>query len=671
MMLRIAVLFIIPALAVVAANGQSATDPLRFDDAAVDKSVSPCDDFYQYACGLWMKENPIPPDRSSWDPYYQLAEKTTAAVQAILEGREPGKGADYRKVQDFYAACMDEPGLEKRGLESLDHDWRRIDAVRKPAAAAIALARVETLGADALFAFYPNQDFKDAERVIATIDVGSLGMTDRDYYLKDDEETKKLREEYRAHVTRMLQAGGVAAADAAAGAAAVLRIETELARVSPTREQQRDPDNQYHKLTRAQLEALTPDWPWDQYFTVLGVPGVRQVNVTWPESLRVATSLWLALPAIEQRAYLRWQVMHALAAALPKQMAEEDFHFYGTVLRGTQQMAPRWKRCVRQTNDALGEAVGKVYVAGHFSAEQKQRAMTQIQAIQAALRDDLTTLDWMSMETRREALHKLEAFRIKIGYPGHWRDYSRLSVQRDDATGNAVRAKRFEFARQMAKIGKPVDRDEWFSLPQEVDGYQSASLVEIVFTAGLLQPPFFDAEMDDAVNFGAIGRAMGHEFTHGFDDHGRKFDENGTLRDWWTLEDSARFQERAQCFIDEYSRFPVVDDKKLNGQLTLGENLADNGGIRLAYQALEKRLGSSPRTTVDGLTPEQRFFLSFAKTQCGNTTAATLRNRLLTDPHSPGRWRVNGTLRNFGPFQEAFSCKAGNAMVSPHPCRVW
>ena len=307
----------------------------------------------------------------------------------------------------------------------------------------------------------------------------------------------------------------------------------------------------------------------------------------------------------------------------------------------------------------------------HFPAEEKERALAQISAIQAALRDDIATLSWMSDTSKREALRKLAAFRIKVGYPDQWRDYSHLVIRRDDAVGNAMRAHRFEFSRQMAKVGKPVDRNEWFSLPQDVDGYHTASLVEIVFTAGLLQPPFFDPKMDDAVNFGAIGRAMGHEFTHGFDDHGRKFDEHGSLRDWWTTEDAMRFQTRAQCFVDEYSQFPAVDGLKMNGQLTLGENLADNGGIRLAYNALQKRLEGQSREVVDGLTPEQRFFLSFAKTLCANTADATLRNRLLTDPHSPGRWRVNGTLRNLEEFQKAFGCKAGDAMVSPKPCRVW
>jgi len=649
----------------------SSPDSLRFDAKAVDKSVEPCADFYQYACGTWMKTHPIPPDRSAWDPYYELAEKNAAIVRGILEGRESGQGEDYRKVTAYYAACMDEPAVEEKGLQALDSDLLQIAQIRTADDSVVALARVETLGADALFAFYSDQDLKDSQNVIAALDHGSLGMTDRDYYLKDDPDSKKLRDDYRAHVGRMLELSGLSHDASLAGAEAVLLLETRMAEATPTREQQRDPTSQYHKLTLKELEHLIPTWPWRRYFLALGAPPISSLNVTSPEYLEKVIGVWQGLSLEEQKAYLRWQVLHALAAALPLKFVEEDFHFYGTLLRGAKEMQPRWKRCARLTNDALGEAVGKVFVTGHFPAGEKERALAQIRSIQTALRDDISKLDWMSDQTRQEALRKLEVFRIKVGYPDHWRDYTGLQVRGDDAVGNAIRAKRFEFARQVGQIGKAVDRDEWFSLPQDVDGYQSAALVEIVFTAGLLQPPFFDPTMDDAVNFGAIGRAMGHEFSHGFDDHGRKFDEHGNLRDWWTPEDSARFEQRAQCFVDEYSQLTVVDDKKLNGRLTLGENLADNGGLRLAYAGLQNQLAGKPIPSIDGLTPEQRFFLAFAETQCGNIADQTARNRLLTDPHSPGRWRVNGTVRNMPEFQKAYACKATDPMVSAHSCRVW
>jgi len=651
---------------------QANTSPsLRFDPNAVDKSVEPCADFYQYACATWMKTHPIPPDRSAWDPYYELAEKDADIVRGILEGREPGQGEDYHKVTTYYAACMNESMVEKKGLQALESDFRLIGQIRTAEDSAVALAKAQTLGADALFAFYSDQDFKDSEHVIAALDHGSLGMTDRDYYLKNDQESRKLRDEYRAHVSRMLELSGLSHEASLAGADAVLQLETKMAEAMPTREQERDPTTRYHKLTSAELERLTPAWPWGRYFLALGVQPVANINVASPDYLEKMVRAWLGLGLEERKAYLRWHVLHAMAAALPSKFVEEDFHFYGTVLRGTKEMQPRWKRCGRLTNSALGEAVGKVFVSGHFATGEKERALAQIRSIQAALRDDISKLDWMSDATRQEALRKLDVFRIKVGYPDQWRDYTGLQVRRDDALGNAARANRFESDRQLQKIGKPVDRDEWFSLPQDIDGYQSAALVEIVFTAGLLQPPFFDPTMDDAVNFGAIGRAMGHEFTHGFDDHGRKFDEHGNLRDWWTPEDSARFEERAKCFVDEYSQFVVVGDQKLNGTLTLGENLADNAGLRLAYAALENRLAEKPPQLIDGLTPEQRFFLAFAETQCGNVTEQAASNRLLTDPHSPGRWRVNGTVRNMPEFQKAWGCKAGQPTVAENACRVW
>ena len=646
-------------------------ESLRFDPHQVDVSTEPCADFYQYACGTWMKTHPIPADRSAWDPYYELREKNAGIVRGILEGRGPGKGEDYRKVATYYAACMDEATVEQKRLQALEGDLHYIAEIRSAADSVEALALVQTLGANALFAFYPNQDLKDAEHVLATLDYGSLGMTDRDYYLKDDAESIKLRDAYRTHVAWMLEYSGIPHNASLAGADAVLRLETSMAEAMPTREQRRDPTTQYHKITLAQLEGLVPSWPWRKYFLALAVPSVADVDATSPDYVQKMTRVWLALGPEERKAYLRWQVLHAMAGAMPARFIEEDFHFYGTVLRGVKEMQPRWKRCAQLTNDALGEAVGKVFVAEHFPSSEKERVLAQIRSIQAALRNDISKLSWMSDVTRQEALRKLEVFRVKVGYPNRWRDFTGLEVRSNDALGNAMRANRFEFARQVRKIGKTVDRDEWLSLPQDVDGYQSAALVEIVFTAGLLQPPFFDRTMDDAVNFGAIGRAMGHEFTHGFDDHGRKFDEHGNLRDWWTPEDGTHFEESARCFVDEYSQFVVVDDKRLNGQLTLGENLADNGGLRLAYAALQNQVAGRPLQNSDGLSPEQRFFLAFAETQCGNVTDQTARNRLLTDPHSPGRWRVNGTVRNMPEFQKAFACKATDPMVSPHPCRVW
>ena len=666
----IAAVILALALVAVGATEHPQTDSLRFRAEIVDNTHGPCADFYAYACTTWMKTHPIPSDRSSWDPYYELEQKNDEAVRRILEGKEGDNSVSERKVRDYYAACMDEASVEKHGLTELRSELDRIDHLRSPADAVRGLAELHKLGSSALFSFYPDQDLKDARQVIAVIDVGSLGMTDRSYYVNDDLHSRDLREKYVQHVATMLELSGLEHSRTRAGGEAVLRIETQIARYQPSRELQRDPRTRYHKLSLAALRDLTPSWSWDDYFHALGAPPIPMVNVTYPDYLKPIIALWTNLSLDEQKAYLRWQLLHALATALPEKFVEENFRFYGEALRGAHEMQPRWKRCANLANTHLGEAIGRIFVSSHFSLADKQRVLEIIRSIQAALRDDLATATWMSEATRRAALAKLSAYRIKVGYPDRWRDYSRLEVHRDEALGNALRGYRFEFARQLRKIGKPVDRDEWFSLPQEVDGYQSSNLVEIVFTAGLLQPPFFDPEMDDAVNFGSIGRAIGHEFTHGFDDHGRQFDANGNLNDWWTMQDSVAFTERAECFVDEYSGFSVLD-QKLNGRLTLGENIADNGGIRLAYLALEKFLEGKPRKLIDGFTPEQRFFLAFAETQCVNTREQTARNRLLTDPHSPGQWRVNGTVTNMPEFKQAFGCKTGEAMISAKPCRLW
>ena len=653
----------------------SSSDSLRFDPNAVDKSIEPCVDFYQYACGTWMKTHPIPADRSAWDPYYELAEKDAAIVRGILEGHEPGQGDDYRKVTTYYAACMDESTADKKGLQALDQDLRRIADIHTADDSAVALAGVQTLGADALFAFYSDQDLKDSAHVIATLDRGSLGMTDRDYYLKDDPENTKLRDQYRAHVGRMLELSGLSHDASSAGANAVVQLETKMAEAMPTREQQRDPTTQYHKLSLEELEHLIPSWPWRRYFLALGAQPVANINVTSPDYLQKMIAVWLGLGLEEQKAYLRWHVLHAVAAALPQKFAEEDFDFYGTHLRGTKEMQPRWKRCARLTNDALGEAVGKVFVERHFPSGEKERALAQIRSIQSAIRNDISTLDWMSDATRQEALRKLDVFRIKVGYPDHWRDYTGLEVRRDEALANALRANRFEFARQVQKIGKPVDRDEWFSLPQDIDGYQSAALVEIVFTAGLLQPPFFDPAMDDAVNFGAIGSVIGHELTHGFDDQGRKFDASGNLRDWWTEADGKEFDRRAKCVADEYSGFEATPGVKVNGNLTLGENTADNGGVRIALMALKSTLaeGQSDKANEKpgGFTPEQRFFIAFGQVWCNNMTPELLRLLAQSNPHSPPEFRVNGVVSNMPEFQQAFGCKQGQPMVRENACHVW
>lgn len=649
----------------------AAESPPGFDPRAVDAEQDPCHDFYAYACGPWLRSHPIPADRSAWDPYYQLAQQGLEHVRGILDGSIRVAGVDGTKTRDDYASCMDEAAIERAGVAPLADELKRIDAIRTADDSVAVLARLHTLGSRGLFSLRVRQDFADADRVIATVDLPSLSMPDRAYYLGAKPEQQALREKFRLHVSRMLEHTGLAHAAAVAGADAVLRFETSLAKAQPPREQMRDPMSQHHPMTRERLAALAPGFSWKVYFSGLGVAEPADLNVASPEYWRSAAAAWLALPAPEQRAFLRWLLVDQLESVLPARFVQQNFHFYGQDLRGTKEMQPRWKRCVHTTNRHLGEAVGRQFVASSFAQDHKARVLAMIRAIQAELRSVIESAQWMTERTRAEALAKIDAYRIKVGYPDQWRDYSGLKIARGDAFGNAVRASRFDFARRLAKLGKAVNRDEWFSLPQEVDGYEGMTLVEVVFTAGFLQPPFFDPRLDDAVNYGALGRAIGHELTHGFDDDGRQFDRHGTLRNWWAPADAKAFGSRAQCFVDQYSQYVVVDGNKLNGKLTLGENIADNGGMRLAYAALAKKLAGKPRTLVDGMGAEQRLFLAFAQTQCVNVTDATLRSRLLGDSHSPGRYRVNGTLSNMPEFAKAFSCKAADAMVRSHPCRVW
>jgi endothelin-converting enzyme/putative endopeptidase len=634
-----------------------------------DGGVAPCEDFYRFACGTWLQTHPIPADRASWDPYYELAQQNAVAVRDIVE-HAPTDGGDGQKVADDYASCMDEPAIERAGLNPLAPEFARIDKSAAPGLVD-ALAGLHGMGGDAVVSLEVIQDPVDARAMLLTFDLAPPAMGDRTYYFKEDPASVTLRTTYRNHVARMLEMSGLTQAAAAAGADAILKFETELARVTPPPEEQRDPKKRYHPLTAAQLGALTPAFSWKAYFEALGVPQPAVVSVAGPEALTAAFKAWNEMPRDQQKVFLRWRLLDQLASVMPERFVQADFQFFSTTLHGTKQMQPRWQRCGRLVNRHLGEAIGRLFVQTHLSSAEKQRVLDMILLIQSAFRDDLRTLNWMSEATRAAALAKLEVYRIKVGYPERWRDYSALEIKRGDSTGNAIRAKRFEFRRRINKLGKPVDRDEWFSRPQDVDGYESSALVEVVFTAGILQPPFFDANADDAANFGALGRVIGHELTHGFDDTGRRFDRDGNLKDWWAPVDTKAFEARAQCFVDQYSTFTVVDGQKLNGKLTLGENIADNGGMRLAYAALQARLAGKPRGLVEGQTPEQQLFTAFAHTQCVNTTEASLKSALLRDEHSPGGIRVNATLSNMPEFQRAFSCKPTDAMVNPHPCRLW
>lgn len=654
-------------------RGALASKP-GYDTASMDRSVGACTDFYQYACGGWMQAHPVPADQSRWGRFDVLRQDNLIVLRDILEKAAKAKkrDADTRKIGDFYAACMDEKTIERRGLTPLVPTLARIAALEDGEDVPALLAHLHTSGVDVFFRFGPEPDFKNAGRYIARVDQSGLGLPDRDYYVREDPKSVELRTAYLAHVRRMLELAGDTRDAALAKAKAVMDLETRLAKVSLDIVSRREPKNVYHKMKMAELEALSPAFGWRSYFGALAAaPTFESLNVAVPEFARGMQQVFAEARPDALRAYLTWQTLHAFAPMLPERFVEETFAFFGKALTGAKELEPRWKRCVALTDAALGEALGRAYVERTFSAAAKERVLAMVGTLERALARDVRELDWMAAETKREALVKLEAIADKIGYPDTWRDYSALEVSRREALENARRAAAFETDRRLRKIESPVDRSEWHMTPPTVNAYYNPFENNINFPAGILQPPFFDMRADDAINYGGIGAVIGHELTHGFDDEGRKFDAAGNLRDWWTPEDNRRFDERAQCFVDQYGGYAAIDDLKLNGKLTLGENVADNGGLRLAFMALADQLADEEVATIDGFTPEQRIFLGWAQVWCQNITPEAARLRAQTDPHSPARHRVNGVVANMPEFARAFGCKPENAMVRATPCRVW
>jgi putative endopeptidase len=645
-----------------------------FDARALDAAVSPCEDFYRYACGGWLATHTIPPDRSIWGRFDELRERDLASLRAILEkdaADDPARTPVQRQVGDFYAACMDEKGIEAKGIAPLAPELDRIAGLAAKGGLADLAAHLHRLGVEALFRFSARQGYRDATAVAAAADQGGLGLPDRDYYLKTDARSAEQRDLYRRHVARMLALSGEPAARAEAEGAGVLALETDLARASLDRVSRRDPRNLDHDLALQDLQALTPGFAWDRFVAGIEAPAVHRLNVAVPDFFRGMDAALARADLATLRAYFRWQLLHAEADLLPAAFAEANFDFFDRTLSGTQEIRPRWKRCAALTDRLLGEALGQEFVAASFSQEDRQRTRAMVQAIEGALAEDIETVPWMSPATRPAAAAKLRAIANKIGYPDRWRDYGSVRIDRHDALGNAWRARGFDLARRLAKIGRPVDRGEWTMTPPTVNASYSPQVNDINFPAGILQPPFFDRTLDDAVNFGGIGVVIGHELTHGFDDQGRRFAGNGNLEDWWTPADAKEFERRATCVADQYSRYTAVDDVKVNGRLTLGENVADNGGLHVAYGALEKELAGKPQGKIDGFTPEQRFFLGFAQVWCEKDRPESARRRARTDPHSPGRYRVNGTLANSPEFQKAWSCPTGAPMAPAERCRVW
>jgi endothelin-converting enzyme/putative endopeptidase len=644
-----------------------------FDVKSIDKAADPCQDFFQYACGNWVTHNPIPADQSRWGRFSQLKERNQIVLRDVLEASakpDPTRDSVTHQIGDYYAACMDEKGIGARGLAPLQPELDRIRKLSDKAQLAQEIAHLHRIGIGGLFEFGSGQDFKDSSAVVAQLDQGGLGMPERDYYLKTDARSVELRQKYVAHVQRMFVLAGESAETAAAHAATVMRVETELAKASLDIVSRRDPEKIYHPMKNEDLAALSPAFQWAQYFTGTRTPAFQTVVVAWPDFFKGLNSQIQNTPLEDWKVYLTWHALHSEAALLPDAFVRESFDFFGKTLTGATEMRPRWKRCVDLTDGQLGEALGKKYVEKTFGAEGKERTLKMVHALEKSLGEDIEKLPWMSPATKKEALVKLKAITNKIGYPDQWRDYSSVAIRPDDAIGNGFRADEFEFQRQLDKIGKPVDRLEWGMTPPTVNAYYDPQMNNINFPAGILQPPFFDPAMDDAVNFGGIGMVIGHELTHGFDDQGRQFDPQGNLHDWWTPADGKEFERRAACVDDEYSSFTVTPGLHINGKLTLGENTADNGGARVALMALLNTIGKDTGK-IDGYTPQQRFFLGFGQIWCSNNREEATRLQVQTDPHSPPKFRVNGVVRNMPEFQKAFSCKAAQPMTQANACRVW
>ena len=657
------------------AQPASSASGLQLD--AMDKSVDACTDFYKFACGNWMANNPVPADRSSWGRFDELQERNNETLKKILESAAAGTDAGAKKIGDYYASCMDESAINSKGAAPLDPLLKKIAALTSPTALAPLVAELHTIGINPFFGFGTEADFKDASVEMAIADQGGMGLPDRDYYFRDDAKSVELRKQYVEHVGKMAGLLGDTPERAAAlgqglgQAEAVMKIETALAKAALDVVSRRDPNKIYHKLSVAELQALTPQFQWQQYFSGIGSPPIYALNVTEPDFFKALGQTIASTPIDELKAYLRWHVAHASAAILSAPFVNENFRFYGTLLTGAKELRPRWKRCVQYTDDDLGEALGQAFVKEAFGPQAKADTLKMVHELEAALEKDIHGLAWMTETTKKEALTKLKAISDKIGYPEQWRDYSALTITRGDALGNSQRSNAFEFRRNLAKIGKPVDKTEWEMTPPTVNAYYNPLENNINFPAGILQPPFYSAKADAAVNFGGAGAVIGHELTHGFDDQGRQFDARGNLKDWWTPADAKAFEDRAQCFVDYYSSLTAVDDVKLNGKLTLGENAADNGGLRISLMAYLARTSAAPAATIDGFTPEQRVFLGWGQVWCENTRPERARMLAQTNPHSPGRERVNGVVANMPEFQKAFSCKAGAPMVRQTQCRVW
>ncbi|MGA7512415.1 MAG: M13 family metallopeptidase [Candidatus Sulfotelmatobacter sp.] len=663
----------------------------HFDPNLVDRSLSPCDDFYKYACDKWLTANPIPADQVYWSTGSSLELWNENVLRETLEAsskNDPARSAVQQKIGDYWAACMDESGIEAAGLKPLQPELERIDALKSKKEITLEIAHLHHIFPGAweqsdnqtnapFFGFTGQQDYDDASMVVAQIDQGGLTLPNRDYYIKTDAKSEETLKKYRLHMQKMFVLAGETEAQASGDAGTVIGLETALAKAQMDNIKRRDPKNVNNKMSLAQIRELTPSMDWDAYLKAVQAPASDHYIVSAPDFFRAEGKLLEERPLEQWKIYMRWQVIHRAAPYLNKAMVDENFDFFAHTLAGQQQMLPRWRRCTRSADRDLGEALGQAYVDRAFPPESKARTIEMVHAIERAMHDDIESVTWMTPATKEQAIVKLKGIEDKIGYPSHWRDYSSVKITRDSYLGNVEQASAFEFERWVAKIGKPVDRSEWNMTPPTINAYYDPQLNTINFPAGILQPPFFEKDMDDSVNYGAIGVVIGHELTHGFDDQGRKFDAHGNLRDWWTAEDAKQYDERGKCIADEYTE--EVPDAgpgvKQNGLLTQGEDTADNGGIHLAFFALEDALKKEGKSLddqgPDGWTYRQRFFLSYAYSWCANVRPEVARLIVTTDPHSMPIFRVDNVVSNMSEFAQAFGCKAGQKMVRVNACRVW
>ena len=666
-----------PAGAKPAASEDALPYTPSLDPTAMDRSEDPCVNFYKFACGNWSKNNPMPPDHTAWLVYSKTYQDNLRFLRGILEQAGAGRQSDpvTQKIGKFYDACMDESAINKAGLNALQPELTAVRSLKSVAGLAEVVARLQLMvpGSSIIFGAGSTQDPDNSEQQIAYLDQGGIGLPDRDYYTDDNEKSKEIRSRYMAHVRKVFELMGDSPEAAEKKAAIIMKMETELAKASLTQVERRDPYKLKNKMDLSQLSALTPNFNWNAYFRDVSAPKFAIVNVAAPAFFKEMHTELASEPLENWKNYLDFELVNSYASYLSDNFVQENFDFYSKYLGGAKEPPPRWKRCVEDVDSNLGEALGQVYVSKVFSPELKASTLDMVERIEKAMEERINQLDWMSPETKKQALIKLHNIRNKIGYPDKWRDYSSVQISASDFAGNIRNATTFESHREINKIGQPVDHGEWDMTPTTVDAYFNPLMNDINFPAGVLQPPLYDAKIDDAPNYGDTGGTVGHELTHAFDDEGRQFDAHGNLKDWWTPEDAKRFTERAKCVEDQYSQYIAVDDMHVNGKLTLGENVADLGGEILAYMAWKDATKDKNLKPMDGLTPDQRFFVGFAQWDCGEVRPERTRELTITNPHAPAQYRINGVLVNMPEFGQAFSCKAGQPMVKPADkvCKIW